>query len=415
MRHLIISILILIICSCKLNDDINNPNDFIETLKPIWATVLLDDFDFGTGIQGRTLGVNNGEVVLFNGVKNTFQTLNGLDVNTGEIIWTFEEDNVRNGNFSYYHNPSNNCIKKETIFFQNSNIGYYFSIGSGEYKKFNLNTNSSDFLLNSTCINEKYFFTEKEETVDGFKVCLAYNTYSNLANFCKLCPSNASISSLPYNVDGVKYYLPFVEKNNVLIFMVYSKAIKNYATKERYWSLYNESENKWIFDSVKIGNSTTARFTEYYNNKFYIKDQFNIYCYSRETAALIWQEEFPAQIDALNVVEDHNKIIINCVNYTSYCINADSNTQIWQENTAASTSNIYYQDGVVYFIGGDTGKLHALDINTGKHYWKVVVPHLDGPGSSFSKHVGGMPAQNGKKGKIFTSSFTRAYCFEAVN
>jgi len=117
----------------------------------------------------------------------------------------------------------------------------------------------------------------------------------------------------------------------------------------------------------------------------------------------------------MNVIEDHNKIIINCVNYTSYCINADSNTQIWQENTAASTSNIYYQDGVVYFIGGDTGKLHALDINTGKHYWKVVVPHLDGPGSSFSKHVGGIPAQNGKKGKIFTSSFTRAYCFEAVN
>jgi len=412
MRHLIISILILIICSCKLNDDINNPNDFIETLKPIWATVLLDDFDFGTGIQGRTLGVNNGEVVLFNGVKNTFQTLNGLDVNTGEIIWTFEEDNVRNGNFSYYYNPSNNCFGNENIFFQSVDIGYFFNIKSGSFTKFNLNDNYSQFLLNSTCINEKYFLRQREVIENGFRTCLFYNAYSSFDDLIKLCPKlDYNKANSLNNFGGVNYYIPFKENTDILIFILYTQAVP----KQYYWGLYNETDNKWIFDSVKIGNSTTAGFTEYYNRKFYVTDQTNIYCYSRKTAELLWQKEFPAQIDAMNIIEDHNKIIINCVNYTSYCINADSNTQIWQENTAASTSNIYYQDGVVYFIGGDTGKLHALDINTGKHYWKVVVPHLDGPGSSFSKHVGGMPAQNGKKGKIFTSSFTRAYCFEAVN
>jgi len=182
MKHLIISILILIICSCKPNDDVNNPTDFIETLKPIWATVLLDDFDFGTGIQGRTLGVNNGEVVLFNGVKNTFQTLNGLDVNTGEILWTFDEDNIRNGSFKLYETMHQNF--SHTVFPADEGV-YVFEIDNGNY--FSFPELNASFI---TRFGDDYYLSKHIQNDQGEKYgCLFkgnffdYNYFENI-----ICP-----------------------------------------------------------------------------------------------------------------------------------------------------------------------------------------------------------------------------------
>jgi len=413
MKFLMFIFISLFLLSCSPeNKKSINPLGFIEKINPLWTTVLLDDFNNGIGIQGNTHAMNNGNVVLFNGVKNTFQTLNGLDVNTGKIIWTFDKDMVRNGNFVHDHFYSNGNY---TIF-KSLKDYYIFNISNGRYQK---ETSQISYVSVYGLQNNFYIPMEFSDSLNNTYYCVTKGDFLNLDGIQKIsCPIYSIKASTPLGrYSFMRNTVPFEQSGNRLILMAYSVAKSNGSQgMASYWSLYNETKENWIFDSVRIEDSITGPHDAfYYNSKFYITDQTNLYCYSSLDAELLWQKEFPAQIDAMNIIEEHNKIVINCVNYTSYCINADSNTQIWQENTAASTSNIHYQDGVVYFIGGDTGKLHALDINTGKHYWKVVVPHLDGPGSSFSKHVGGMPAQNGKKGKIFTSSFTRAYCFEAVN
>ena len=173
--------LFLLSCSPENKKSIN-PLGFIEKINPLWTTVLLDDFNNGIGIQGRTRGINNNRVVLFNGVKNTFQTLNGLDVNTGEILWTFDEDNIRNGSFKLYETMHQNF--SHTVFPADEGV-YVFEIDNGNY--FSFPELNASFI---TRFGDDYYLSKHIQNDQGEKYgCLFkgnffdYNYFENI-----ICP-----------------------------------------------------------------------------------------------------------------------------------------------------------------------------------------------------------------------------------
>jgi outer membrane protein assembly factor BamB len=72
-------------------------------------------------------------------------------------------------------------------------------------------------------------------------------------------------------------------------------------------------------------------------------------------------------------------------------------------------------NGVVYFNGGASGRLHAIDIREGKTVWKID-PKLIGefPNEIFwGTAIYTLPGENGKKGKVISLTGNNAYCFEA--
>jgi outer membrane protein assembly factor BamB len=73
-------------------------------------------------------------------------------------------------------------------------------------------------------------------------------------------------------------------------------------------------------------------------------------------------------------------------------------------------------NGVVYFTGGGDGLLHAVEIETGKHLWRLQSPDLKhNRGAWFKEVVRTIPADaEGEKGKVIVSSYLSAFCYEAA-
>ncbi|HEX9650870.1 MAG TPA: PQQ-binding-like beta-propeller repeat protein, partial [Cyclobacteriaceae bacterium] len=96
--------------------------------------------------------------------------------------------------------------------------------------------------------------------------------------------------------------------------------------------------------------------------------------------------------------------------------NAWSGNLLWEEKSAGRPSELKILNGIVYFTTGGDGRLHALDIQTGKHIWKLKCPDKNyDPSYPFkSDGVAVFQGKNGKKGKIIASGFINAYCYEAI-
>ena len=67
-------------------------------------------------------------------------------------------------------------------------------------------------------------------------------------------------------------------------------------------------------------------------------------------------------------------------------------------------------------MGGGDGLLHAVEVATGKHLWRLQSPDQKGNrGAFFKRDVRVVPAEGeGEKGKVLVSSYLSAFCYEAA-
>jgi outer membrane protein assembly factor BamB len=68
-------------------------------------------------------------------------------------------------------------------------------------------------------------------------------------------------------------------------------------------------------------------------------------------------------------------------------------------------------------VGGGEGLLHAFDIETGRHLWKIKSPHLElNSGAWFMSKVNVVPAENStEKATVVVSSYIGAFGYEAIH
>lgn len=71
---------------------------------------------------------------------------------------------------------------------------------------------------------------------------------------------------------------------------------------------------------------------------------------------------------------------------------------------------LFSMNGALYFTGGSDGKLHAIDLKTGKHRWKIIsCPNqYNDSDDIFYGNV------TGKDGKIFVRSGLHLYCYKVI-
>jgi outer membrane protein assembly factor BamB len=98
-------------------------------------------------------------------------------------------------------------------------------------------------------------------------------------------------------------------------------------------------------------------------------------------------------------------------------INLDTNTgsKLWELQSSAMASDLYHQDGMVYWIRSKN--LLAADLATGKNLWDMASldrKEENRPDSWYGGFVTGIPSKDGKKGKIFATTNLNLYCFEAI-
>jgi outer membrane protein assembly factor BamB len=111
-----------------------------------------------------------------------------------------------------------------------------------------------------------------------------------------------------------------------------------------------------------------------------------------------------------------NKVILNSGNATLYCLDAQTGHILWTQKSSAMSSDLYHQNGVVYYM--ITKTLNAVDIETGKLLLNMAAPDsredITGETSWFWGFITGVEGKDGKKGRIFATTNLNAYCFEAL-
>ncbi|WP_026629252.1 outer membrane protein assembly factor BamB family protein [Dyadobacter alkalitolerans] len=194
-----------------------------------------------------------------------------------------------------------------------------------------------------------------------------------------------------------------------------------YNHTQGYFGLYNINEKKWVYERIAIrpdnGGASSCLKPIVHDDKVYVTSLTTVGCFELMTGKEIWRRSLSDMFTGFNdFILVNDKLLLNGDNATLYCLDANTGSQRWTQKASALTSDLYHQDGVVYYIY--TKSLLAVDIQTGKLLWDMPSPDIQLEGredSWFTGFVTGMPAKDGKKGRVFASTNYNVYCFEAVN
>ncbi|WP_171037919.1 outer membrane protein assembly factor BamB family protein [Dyadobacter luticola] len=347
------------------------------------------------------------------------------DVNTGENIWIWDDFYkkqiertfhgsivVNEGKLLLHDRYSDYCInyqtgktvwKSQRGFFSSdgpTNIGNnYFISGIPPTSKDHKKIDDSMFMgdLNSEKITEVI----KPSYSDEFTAYNGEETYiGSIYRHKAFLVGTETMLLIPYDEIG-----PQVKYNNTRSF----------------FGLYNYSKNTWVYKraplSIEEDGSSPSLMPIIDHDKVFLTSFNSVGCFDLLSGKRIWQYRMTsAQMMGLDIIKAGNKLIINGTDGTIYCMDAGNGAMLWSKASTATNSDLYHQDGILYCIRGDN--LRAYDLQNGKLLWDM--PSLDARvennrGSIFNGFVTGIPAQNGRKGRIFVSTELNVYCFEAVN
>lgn len=132
----------------------------------------------------------------------------------------------------------------------------------------------------------------------------------------------------------------------------------------------------------------------------------SIICTDIKDGRVIWYRDFPGSFLFSRFIIVDGTLYANCEDTYLYAVDAETGALKWRTKSSGSSSELFYMDGVLYYVGGGDGKLHAVDASTGQHIFKINPPEGEPYGYGFAQ---GRPT--GFDGLLFVTSWTHAYCF----
>lgn len=164
--------------------------------------------------------------------------------------------------------------------------------------------------------------------------------------------------------------------------------------------------------SLETGNIT---FSLLYDTKLYYASGLGLPCFDVMTGEPIWSVPFREGFGFSGFIIADNKLIANCEDTYTYCLDPLTGRQLWKEKSSGTSTPISYLNGVVYFLGGGDGKLHAIDATTGKHLWRVKSPdEVVNSGAWFYGVCVAVAGKDGSKGRVVATTGLNAYGYEAI-
>ena len=144
---------------------------------------------------------------------------------------------------------------------------------------------------------------------------------------------------------------------------------------------------------------------------------YKIITYDVASGDILWTKDFPGGGFTFSgyIVADGILLFNNEDTYL-YAMDPYTGKLLWKEKSSGTSSKMATLNGIVYYVGGGDGLLHAVEIATGKHLWRIRSPDLErSSGAFFMPQVSIVPAtEAGEKGRIVVSSYIAAMAFEAV-
>ena len=189
-------------------------------------------------------------------------------------------------------------------------------------------------------------------------------------------------------------------------------------TSSGYLSLYNLTQQKWVYEQKPMINQQEAGGGNHPNiigDKVYYAINMWIGCFDLMTGERVWMKRITEASLFSHMIVAEGKLLANGQDAKLYCLDPQTGNTLWTQRSSGIGSSLHYQDGVVYYIASQN--LLATEVATGKLLWNLDCPDyytINRGDSWFSGFVTGLSGTGGKKGRIFASTNLNVYSFEAA-
>ena len=415
----IIAILVFFIfmASCHKDDDANRQTDengVITSLPYKWKKSLHNQNSVSNGYISDAVYYNgNIAIPTTNGENNRFLTM--INPNNGETIWEWNDNYLPYSNqIIIFEKYQNNGL----LTYQTGDRSYCINLDNGTTQwKFRRESSfdvrlypsyNGDFFNSSSFVNNEGY---NEQIMTKVEI----NTGNLTTEVIRANYSGDYINSSNF-IGGVTNVTKLANNSN-LYAVTYFEHSPTWVVNS-YLGLYNYETDAWVYERKLMAPPTTnssAYEPKIYNNKLYAWVGKNIVCQNLDTGEQIWRKPFPQDFLFSGFIIEDDKIIANNEDTFTYCLNPENGNIIWKTESSGTSGRMSYLNGIVYFVGGSTGKLHAIDVSTGEHVWKINAGNLgESSTSNFKTNaVYVFEAENGNPAKVIALSHLNAYSFEA--
>jgi len=410
-----ICLVLVFLTSCKKGGgvplEINN-DGVIISMPYVWNTPLSDG-EWIEGVVSEDAKIA-GEVILPSQRGNRI-FLTKMFSDDGEIGWEWDDYFDVDSGLSI----QNQAVYANEIIFSIGRRLYCVDLMSGATK---WKTDVGHVISDLVNVGGEYFYSanhELDETDGLTKGVIRRGNFETSETSDVVFPNyEGSIEGVNGDVGKVAG-IAILENGNggPLLQYIHRKTIINY-TSNVYTSLYDVSQDTHVYKSVPVAENLQLGVGKpvIHENKVYCNVGRSIVCLDVSTGEKRWSHSLLAPYGFSDFTFSGNKLIINSEESFIYAYHTDTGQQLWKETSSGTASRPQVLNGVVYFTGGGDGLLHAVDISTGEHLWKIRSPDLDDDdGAWFMRRVSVRPPAPGEeKGRVIVSSYLSAFCYEAA-
>ena len=413
--------IVLIIGACKKEaDPIVDNGGVIIKLPHHWVTSLSDDKALVYAAVSTPIRYA-GENVLVGARKNQLRSIMSINALTGFKNWEWQDalsitaDPTYRDPFDIGRNRY--FLSTKYLFFPYNTSSYFIDLTTGQTQS-KYKTNLARFDITGG-IGDQFFSAGGTYLKDDNESLYMGRMASGQPERLLFTPVYTSVvNPLPNGFGRILCIVPFESKGDTLLSILYTDP--NAEAKVRATTvsaLYNLTKRMWSYERTIMNpdkDTWGAGNPVMQGQKVFYTSGLGIHCYDVMTGKTLWS--FPATQGFSSIVLADGRLFTNCGDRYTYCLDPDTGQQIWKEESSGTSSPITYLNGILYFLGGGDGKLHAIDAATGRHLWRLRSPDEDqNSGAFFYGVCVAVPGQSGQKGQIISTTGLNAYGYEAIH
>ena len=421
MNNLSILIIALLFFQCSCNkgskiEAVQTDDAGVLTYQPpIWRTPTTDsDHDFNYTIVRDNIVFEGGAIVPKNTQgKHSLALVSAL---SGEILWEWSDlfdIDVNSLALDNHHQHDG------VLVFPNGRRLYGINLSSGE-TTFRLAT--GDAMRRITGLSNRYFLSSEVDLVQNGVTRLRGEVYTGTID-----GENYKLAFVPpyedslydTSIGSVSPVEGYISKTGEEMASFYYNDVRRPHTI-LYRGLYNLTADTMVYSGLvniaEAGIDANAQHLVY-DNLAISGGDYKIITYDVASGDILWTKDFPGGGFTFSgyIVADGILLFNNEDTYL-YAMDPYTGKLLWKEKSSGTSSKMATLNGIVYYVGGGDGLLHAVEIATGEHLWRIRSPDLErSSGAFFMPQVSIVPAtEAGEKGRIVVSSYIAAMAFEAV-
>ncbi len=426
--NLLIPIVILCLlfnfCSCNRDEESFFDKDGVAIKLPhLWKTSISNN-NYLAEVSIATPIIYNENNFLLGGNKDGSRKIISLNSLDGKVNWEWGDllslwtdptykDPIEIVRKTYFQN-------NERLFFNYSTSSYCIDLATGQslwkYKSFRSRTS------NNTGIDNSYITSGANyEPLDDEKIYIGDLT-SSAEEQLLLTPEYTLVDNPPTNAQGgLNSMKTFKSEGDTYLAFGIENPYTDFTNAG--WgltelNLYNITQSKYEYKKVVVNPNRETRGVGdllYQAPNLYFQSSNYIHGVDAMTGEELWRTYLGTSPLTSRMILVDNKLFSACEDRFLYCVDITNGNMLWKEQNTGTCSELSYLNGVVYYLGGGDGLLHAVDAETGKHLWKVKSPDLGAnSGAWFYGVCVAVPGKNGKKGVVVATTGLHAYGYEAI-